>query len=126
MHYAPVEPYILLAPPPNDLSRKVAFDHSGLTVVRAPRSLTPQAARFRGRFIHSRGSTTRSLLRHHEIAILILLLNAPGQVARSDPDAIALHQANFVEIVSAVTGDDGFGLTPAGMELLRRLGMTTG
>jgi hypothetical protein len=68
----------------------------------------------------------KSLLSHHEIAILFLLLDAPNQVALCDPDAIALQEASLVEIVSTAFDDCRFRLTPAGAELLRRLGMTTG
>jgi peptidoglycan/xylan/chitin deacetylase (PgdA/CDA1 family) len=66
----------------------------------------------------------RSLLSHHEIAILFLLLDAPNQVAPGDPDAIALQEARLVEIVSTTFDDERLRLTPAGAELLRRLGMT--
>jgi hypothetical protein len=66
----------------------------------------------------------KSLLSHHEIAILFLLLDAPNQVAPDNPDAIALQEARLVEIVSAPFYDGKFRLTPAGAELLRRLGMT--
>jgi hypothetical protein len=67
--------------------------------------------------------TMKSLLSHHEIAILLLLLNAPGQVSRSDPDALALARANLIEIVSEASVDSGFRLTSEGTELLRRLGI---
>ena len=66
------------------------------------------------------------LLSPHEIAILFLLLDAPSQVAPGDPDAIALQEASLVEIVSTAFDDGRFRLTPAGTELLRRLGMTSG
>lgn len=65
------------------------------------------------------------LLSHHEIAILLLLLNAPAQIARGDPDAMALQQANLVEQVSASADDERLRLTPAGAELLRRLVTTS-
>jgi hypothetical protein len=68
----------------------------------------------------------KSLLSHHEIAILFLLLDAPNQVAPGDPDAIALQEARLVEIGSTAFDDGRFRLTPAGAELLRRLGMTAG
>ena len=68
----------------------------------------------------------RSLLSHHEIAILFLLLDAPNQVAPGDPDAIALQEASLVEIVPTALDDGRFRLTPAGAELLRRLGMAAG
>jgi hypothetical protein len=68
----------------------------------------------------------KSLLSHHEIAILFLLLDAPHQVAPGDPDVIALQEARLVEIVSTAFDDGRFRLTPAGAELLRRLGMTVG
>ncbi|QCP53305.1 hypothetical protein FAZ95_30035 [Trinickia violacea] len=66
----------------------------------------------------------RSLLSHHEIAILFLLLDAPSQVEPGDPDAVALQEASLVEIVPSAFDEGGFRLTPAGAELLRRLGMT--
>ncbi len=66
----------------------------------------------------------KSLLSHHEIAILLLLLNAPGQVSRSDPDAIALQQARLVEVLYESSSDDRLRLTPEGQEVLRRLGIT--
>ena len=66
----------------------------------------------------------KSLLSHHEIAILLLLLNAPGQVSRSDPDALALQQARLVEVLYEASSDDRLRLTPEGKEVLRRLGIT--
>jgi len=66
----------------------------------------------------------KSLLSHHEIAILLLLLNAPGQVSRSDPDALALQQARLVEVLYEASSDDRLRLTPEGREVLRRLGIT--
>ncbi|MBK3740739.1 MULTISPECIES: hypothetical protein [Paraburkholderia] len=66
----------------------------------------------------------KSLLSHHEIAILFLLLDAPNQVAPGDPDAIALQEARLVEIVPTAFDDGRFRVTPAGAELLRRLRMT--
>jgi hypothetical protein len=67
----------------------------------------------------------KSLLSHHEIAILLLLLSAPGQVNRSDPDAIALQRANLVEAVSEAAFDSSLRLTPAGRDVLRLLGITS-
>ena len=68
----------------------------------------------------------RSLLSHHEIAILFLLLDAPNQVAPGDPDAVALQEASLVEVVPTVFDEGRFRITSAGEELLRRLGMTAG
>jgi hypothetical protein len=68
----------------------------------------------------------KSLLSHHEIATLFLLFDAPKQAAPGDPDATALQEARLVEIVSTALDDGRFRLTPAGAELLRRLGMTAG
>lgn len=67
----------------------------------------------------------RKLLSHHEIAILLLLFNAPGQVSAANPDVVALQQERLVEIVSSTTDESNFKLTSEGVEILRRLGMTT-
>ena len=65
----------------------------------------------------------KSLLSHHEIAILLLLLSAPGQVSRTDPDALALAQAKLIEVVTDASLDARFRLTSDGTEILRRLGI---
>ncbi|WP_036047189.1 hypothetical protein [Paraburkholderia mimosarum] len=65
----------------------------------------------------------KSLLSHHEIALLLLLLSGPGQVSRTDPDAIALQQAQLVEVASEAPFERGLRLTAAGKEVLRRLGI---
>jgi hypothetical protein len=66
----------------------------------------------------------RKLLSHHEIAILLLLFNAPGQAFAGNADAVALQQANLVEVVSSVSDDPKFELTSEGVEVLRRLGVS--
>jgi len=65
----------------------------------------------------------KSILSHHEIAHLLLLLSGPGQVSRTDPDAIALQQAQLVEVASEASFERGLRLTAAGKEVLRRLGI---
>jgi hypothetical protein len=66
----------------------------------------------------------KKLLSHHELAILLLLFSAPGQVALTDPDAVALQQESLVEMVSAAPDEAQLRLTPEGAAVLRRLGMT--
>jgi hypothetical protein len=68
--------------------------------------------------------TMRKLLSHHEIAILLLLFNAPGQVSAANPDVVALQQERLVEVISSASEESNFQLTSEGVEILRRLGMT--
>ncbi|MHB9838008.1 hypothetical protein Q8F57_024550 [Paraburkholderia terrae] len=65
----------------------------------------------------------KKLLSHHEIAMLIVLFSAPGQVALADPDAVTLQQEQLVEVVSTTSESAEFRLTSEGTELLRRLGL---
>jgi hypothetical protein len=58
----------------------------------------------------------------HELAILVLLLTAPTQVALNNPDLLALQQDKLVEIVS--TDSNALPrVTEDGVAVLRRLGM---
>lgn len=65
----------------------------------------------------------KTLLSHHEIAMLFVLFSAPGQVALADPDAVTLQQEQLVEVVSTISENAEFRLTSEGTELLRRLGL---
>jgi hypothetical protein len=65
----------------------------------------------------------KKLLSHHEIAMLFVLVSAPGQVALADPDAATLQQERLVEVVSTTSENAEFRLTPEGTALLRRLGL---
>ncbi|MCY0388181.1 hypothetical protein OVY01_13225 [Robbsia sp. Bb-Pol-6] len=66
----------------------------------------------------------KKLLSHHEIAILLLLFNAPGQVSAHEPDAIALQQERLVRVEAMRGEEPRFSVTPEGVETLRRLGLT--
>ena len=68
----------------------------------------------------------KPLLSLHEIALLLLLVSAPGQVRNTDPDAIALQQANLIEVASDTASDRDLRLTAEGREVLRRLGAGPG
>lgn len=67
----------------------------------------------------------RKPLSHHEIAVLLVLLSAPGQVALADADAATLQQERLVEVVPTTATDAEFRLTSDGKALLARLGLTT-
>lgn len=66
----------------------------------------------------------RKLLSHHEIAILLLLFNAPGQVSANEPDAIALQQEQLVRVEATRDASPRLSVTAEGVETLRRLGLT--
>ncbi|MGI4858057.1 MAG: hypothetical protein ACRYHA_14315 [Janthinobacterium lividum] len=66
----------------------------------------------------------KKLLSHHEIAILLLLFNAPGQVSAREPDAIALQQERLVRVEAMRGEEPRFAVTAEGVETLRRLGLT--
>ena len=68
----------------------------------------------------------KPLLSLHEIALLLLLVSAPGQVRNTDPDAIALQQAKLIEVASDAASDRDLRLTAEGREVLRRLGAGPG
>jgi hypothetical protein len=66
----------------------------------------------------------KKLLSPHEIAMLIVLFSAPGQVALADPDAATLQQERLVEVVPTASEGGTFRLTSEGTEVLRRLAMS--
>ncbi|SDV47764.1 hypothetical protein [Chitinasiproducens palmae] len=61
------------------------------------------------------------LLSPHEIAALLLLLNAPLQVSAATPDMFALQDDKLVEIVRTEPAEAR--LTVRGEAVLRRLGI---
>ena len=63
-------------------------------------------------------------LSHHEIAMLLVLFSAPGQVALADPDAVTLQQERLVEVVRMTSTEAELRLTSDGKALLQRLGLT--
>jgi hypothetical protein len=63
-------------------------------------------------------------LSHHEIAMLLVLFSAPGQVALADPDAVTLRQERLVEVVRMTSTEAELRLTSDGKALLQRLGLT--
>lgn len=67
------------------------------------------------------GNMIKPPLSLHEIALLLLLVSTPGQVRHTDPDAIALQQANLIEVAPDTASDRDLRLTAEGREVLRRL-----
>ncbi|MGY6259069.1 hypothetical protein ACXIVK_37165 [Paraburkholderia caledonica] len=67
----------------------------------------------------------KKLLSHHEIAMLFVLFNAPGQVALADPDVATLQKEQLIEVVTTTSENAEFRLTSEGTDLLRRLGLTS-
>ena len=64
----------------------------------------------------------RRLLSHHELATLLLLLNAPIQ-AFAKPEIPMLQEAGLVETVASDAGVPHIRLTPEGNAVLRGLGI---
>lgn len=65
----------------------------------------------------------KKLLSPHEIAVLLVLFSAPGQVPLADPDAIILQQELLAEVVETSSAGTEYRLTPEGKALLQRLGI---
>lgn len=67
----------------------------------------------------------RTLLSHHEIATLLLLLQAPMDLSfAAKPELRLLAEAGLVEQVSSETGTLRFRLTRDGNAMLRSLGVS--
>jgi hypothetical protein len=64
----------------------------------------------------------RRLLSAHEIAALLLLLNAPVELVAATPDVMALHEVGLVQLVASEIGESTFALTAEGNAVLRVLG----
>jgi hypothetical protein len=64
-------------------------------------------------------------LSHHELAMLLVLLSAPAQVALADPNVVALQHQRLVEPVQINSTGTELRLTSEGKLLLQRLGLTT-
>jgi len=64
----------------------------------------------------------RRLLSAHEIATLLLLLNAPVEVMAATPDVMALRDVGLVRLVASEQGETRFALTAEGNAVLRVLG----
>jgi len=63
----------------------------------------------------------RRMLSAHEIATLLLLLNAPVEVMAATPDVMALREVGLVQLVSE-RGETRAVLTAEGNAVLRVLG----
>jgi hypothetical protein len=61
------------------------------------------------------------MLSAHEIATLLLLLNAPVEIVATSPDVMALREVGLVQLVSE-QGETRFALTAEGNAVLRVLG----
>lgn len=68
------------------------------------------------------GLRLRGMLSAHEIAALLLLLNAPVEVRAATPDVIALREVGLVQLVASECGAGKFVLTAEGNAVLRVLG----
>ena len=64
----------------------------------------------------------RRMLSAHEIATLLLLLNAPVEVVAATPDVVALREVGLVQLVASEQGEARFALTAEGNAVLRVLG----
>jgi hypothetical protein len=61
------------------------------------------------------------MLSAHEIAALLLLLNAPVEVMAATPDVMALREVGLVRLVACEYGEGKFVLTAEGNAVLRVL-----
>ena len=68
------------------------------------------------------GLRLRRMLSAHEIATLLLLLNAPVDVMAATPDVMALREVGLVQLVASEQGEARFALTAEGNAVLRVLG----
>jgi hypothetical protein len=64
----------------------------------------------------------RRMLSAHEIATLLLLLNAPVDMMAATPDVLALREVGLVQLVALEQGEARFALTAEGNAVLRVLG----
>jgi hypothetical protein len=55
----------------------------------------------------------------HEIATLLLLLNAPVDVMAATPDVLALHEVGLVQLIASEQGEARFALTAEGNAVAR-------
>lgn len=62
------------------------------------------------------------VLSHHEIAKLVVVHGSTERIAPSDPDVLALQQANMVEVFAHKSDHLRFCVTAKGKEFLSRLG----
>jgi hypothetical protein len=69
-----------------------------------------------------RPTILRRLLSHHELATLLLLLQAPID-AMAKPEIPQLHEAGLIETVSNEAGVQHIQLTSEGNAVLRGLGV---
>ncbi|MFL9860388.1 hypothetical protein PQR72_32440 [Paraburkholderia madseniana] len=58
----------------------------------------------------------------HELAMLLVLLQAPCDVMAATPDVMALHDAGFAKLVDAGQGTARFAISDEGNAVLRVLG----
>ena len=58
----------------------------------------------------------------HEIATLLVLLQAPVEVMAATPDVVALRDAGLAQVVEAGPGKVSFAITDEGNAVLRVLG----
>ncbi|MBC8748563.1 MULTISPECIES: hypothetical protein [Paraburkholderia] len=69
------------------------------------------------------GLRLRRMLSAHEIATLLLLLQAPAELMAATPDVIALREVGLVQVVESEQGGaTTFALTADGSAVLRALG----
>jgi hypothetical protein len=55
----------------------------------------------------------------HEIATLLLLLNAPVDVMAATPDVMALHEVGLVQLIASEQGEARFALAAEGNAVAR-------
>ncbi len=61
------------------------------------------------------------MLSHHELAKLLLISRAPGQITEDDPDVAALIEKNLVTFPATAPGERLLHITGHGVTLLRAL-----
>ncbi|MEO7954199.1 MAG: hypothetical protein ABIR35_08940 [Polaromonas sp.] len=61
------------------------------------------------------------MLSHHELAKLLLISRAPGQIGEGDPDVAALIERALVALPATVPGEHFLRITGYGVALLRAL-----
>jgi hypothetical protein len=71
--------------------------------------------------LNNRTAGTR-YLSAHEIATLLVLLQAPVDVMAATPDVAALREAGLAQVVDAGQGKARFAITDEGNAVLRVLG----
>ncbi|BCG04652.1 hypothetical protein PPGU19_092200 (plasmid) [Paraburkholderia sp. PGU19] len=55
--------------------------------------------------------------------MLLVVLSSAGQFVPADPDLLSLQQERLIEIDAVSSDGAGFRVTPAGIELIGRLGL---